>query len=151
MNAQQFTETIANGTGFGLWSNAAESALKNKQYDLFVDHWREQYEDPGSRPNVKQTLGPDLLKVLKRLITYTYEDLENDLKKLSPEEKQRPVIGWREEEGFKIHSLMNDRQPYFKDDYNSISQTDYNALSPTEREDYELYAKDGVTILIEDF
>ncbi len=82
---------------------------------------------------------------------YTYADLENDLKNLTPEEKQRPVVGWREEEGFQIQSLMNDPQPYFMDEHGSISQTDYNSLSQAERESYELWRKNGVTVLIEDF
>lgn len=73
MTKKEFTQAIAEGN-FGLWSNAAQNAIQTDQEALFVDHWREQWEDEGSRPNVEKTLGSKLLEALLHLIHEPIQD-----------------------------------------------------------------------------
>lgn len=82
---------------------------------------------------------------------YTYADLLNDLKELNEEELKRTVLGWREEESFKISSLMNDRQPYYHDEEHSYSETDYNSMNDDGKSNCELLSETGITVLIEEF
>jgi len=71
MTKQAFTEAIRDGE-LGIWSMAAHSAIESKQVDLFIDHWKEQYVDEGSRPSVERMLGKDLLAALLNLIIPKY-------------------------------------------------------------------------------
>ncbi len=86
---------------------------------------------------------------------YTYEDLENELKVLTPEQKKRQVIIWREDEGIRVIGLHNDPQPYYISkevpEDGVISESDYNSFNKEEREDYEMSNPDGVTVLCADF
>ncbi len=86
---------------------------------------------------------------------YTYADLENDLKELTPEEKKREVIMWREDDAFKTAGLSNDRQPYYSNEETPedgiISQEDYNSLDEETKSEYKIVYPNGVTVLWEDF
>jgi hypothetical protein len=74
MTKQQFTEYIAeNPKGFGIWAMAAELAIKDCNFDLYVQHWIDQYLDPGSRGNVVRTLGEDLTNALIKIINQDNE------------------------------------------------------------------------------
>jgi hypothetical protein len=67
MTKIEFADAIADAN-MGLWSTSAYRAIENNQTDLFVDHWREQYEDKGSRPTVERMLGKELTAALLSII-----------------------------------------------------------------------------------
>ena len=65
---EQFVEIIATAEHsfrFGLWRDMAKSALKDNKVDLYVEHWLEQDDDPGSRPMVQKMLTNGLYEVLQ--------------------------------------------------------------------------------------
>lgn len=62
-----FTKDVMN-KGLGLWSISAKLAIDTDRIELFVSHWIEQYQDEGSRSEVKRMLGPQLTKELKSFI-----------------------------------------------------------------------------------
>lgn len=78
MTSKEFTEKVAS-LDMGIWSDAARIALLtvvdvfNDEYksltdrtDLFVQHWVEQYDDPGSRPLVEKMLGEELTEFIRQ-------------------------------------------------------------------------------------
>lgn len=67
MTKAEFSQLIAQDKPrFGLWSEAANLAIKDGRTDLHVQHWIEQYDDPGSRPTVERMLGPELTEFIKQ-------------------------------------------------------------------------------------
>lgn len=82
---------------------------------------------------------------------YTFADLEKDLQQLSPEQKQREVICWREDEAIRVAGMHNDPQPYYLNDDGCISKEDYDQLDPEQQSEYKLWRQNGVTVLWEDF
>lgn len=68
MDKKEFTQAIANRSDLGTWSLAAQNAIDTERFDLYVDHWKEQYEDKGSRQSVIRMLGNDLIDHLENIL-----------------------------------------------------------------------------------
>lgn len=72
MTTKQFTEYIfKHRQDLNIWAVAAEIAIKEINFDLYVQHWIDQYNDPGSRGSVIRMLGKEMTNELVKIINHT--------------------------------------------------------------------------------